>query len=189
VNIGIGKFLRDGMTQAGIESAFRRVTAAISAGFLREHKEDGTHSDVSLTTLTVEDGGAVIAMGDLPLASGGTTERWGINAAGDFTFGPSAHIADSSGTPVIGSGWGTSPSVAGTDYAFIIDVGSAPPSIGAGNVTFGHTFASPPVCVVSPAGTHTGEVWSVTTTTSTATFAASTTPSAGATIHVICRGY
>jgi hypothetical protein len=53
VNIGIGKFLRDGLTQAGIESAFRRVTAAISAGFSREHREDGTHTDVTATTLTV----------------------------------------------------------------------------------------------------------------------------------------
>jgi hypothetical protein len=53
VNIGIGKFLRDGPTQASIEGAFRRVTAAVSAGFQREHREDGTHTDITADGLTI----------------------------------------------------------------------------------------------------------------------------------------
>jgi hypothetical protein len=53
VRIGIGKFLRDGPTQASIEGAFRRVTAAVSAGFQREHKEDGTHTEITADGLTI----------------------------------------------------------------------------------------------------------------------------------------
>jgi hypothetical protein len=75
VKIGIGKFLRDGLTLAGIESAFRRVTAAITAGFQIEHKEDGTHKAITASAITItEDTGTDEGTGD-------------VTADGDGTFG------------------------------------------------------------------------------------------------------
>lgn len=53
MNLGIGRFLRDGFTQEGVERAFRRVVAGVTAGFLIEHKEDGTHSAVTADSLTL----------------------------------------------------------------------------------------------------------------------------------------
>jgi hypothetical protein len=53
VKIGMGTFLKNGVTKESIESGFRRVTAAISAGFAREHRDDGTHTDVTTTSVTV----------------------------------------------------------------------------------------------------------------------------------------
>ena len=53
MNIGIGTFLKNGVTKESIESALRRIVAAIMAGFQVEHREDGTHSDVTCDTLTV----------------------------------------------------------------------------------------------------------------------------------------
>jgi len=73
------------------------------------------------------------------------TLAWGINSAGDSTFGASSHIADSSGTPTIGSGFGTSPTITGADYAFAVTVGST--SGATGTVNFAHTFNAAPVCV------------------------------------------
>ena len=55
MKIGIGRFLKDGLTREGIESAFRRVTAAVTAGFAREHNDDGTHKAVTVEGLTVAD--------------------------------------------------------------------------------------------------------------------------------------
>lgn len=54
MKIGIGKFLKDGLTQASIESAFRRVVAGVTAGFLIEHAEDGTHGDVTADSVTAD---------------------------------------------------------------------------------------------------------------------------------------
>lgn len=53
MKIGTGTFLKNGTTKESIESALRRVTAAITAGFQREHREDGTHTDVTATSVTV----------------------------------------------------------------------------------------------------------------------------------------
>lgn len=53
MNIGIGKFIRDGFTLASVEQAFRRLVAAIVGGWEVQHKEDGTHTDVTCDTLTI----------------------------------------------------------------------------------------------------------------------------------------
>jgi len=113
------------------------------------------------------------------------TERWGINSAGDHTFGSSSHIADSSGTPVIASGFGSSGnSIAGNDYAFAVSSGG---SAGVtGTVTFGHTFSSAPVCVAANSAASSAIVVSTTTTQVTLTVGTGTlaTP-----VYVLCRGY
>lgn len=111
--------------------------------------------------------------------------RWGVNAAGDWTYGTSSHIADSSGTPTINSGFGAgSPSIAGTDYAFVVTVGT---SASTGIVAFGHTWTTAPVCVASSYST---AVLSV-TSTSTTTVALSLNGvfSSSDKIFVLCRGY
>jgi hypothetical protein len=53
VNLGIGTFLKNGLTKESIESAMRRTAAAITGGFLIQHKEDGTHTDVTADTVQV----------------------------------------------------------------------------------------------------------------------------------------
>lgn len=53
MNIGIGTFLKNGLTKESIESALRRIVAAIMAGFQVEHREDGTHSAVTADSVTV----------------------------------------------------------------------------------------------------------------------------------------
>lgn len=53
MNIPIGRFLKDGLTIESIESAFRRILAAITAGWGTQHKSDGTHSDISADTIAV----------------------------------------------------------------------------------------------------------------------------------------
>jgi len=84
VNVGIGKFLRDGLTQAGIESAFRRTVAAITAGFQIEHKENGTHRDITANSLTVT-------------ADTATGAEGGITADGDGVFGGDVVALDGTG--------------------------------------------------------------------------------------------
>jgi hypothetical protein len=107
-------------------------------------------------------------------------QRWGVNAAGDWTFGASAHIADSNGTPTIGSGFGTSPSIAGTDYAMLITNGV--PAGSSGVVNFGHTWTTAPVCVgvTAAAASPVGLLISTTTLA---------VESNGSSIYILCRGY
>lgn len=135
--------------------------------------------------------GAVHASGAMRFYTGGSTLRWGINAAGDTTFGASSHIADSSGTPTISSGFGTSPSIAGTDYALIVTVGSSPNTTG--TIAFGHTWSTTPVCSVTSNQSSGAVGYPFVSTISTtqlvingsqaSAFVASTN------IYIICRGY
>ena len=55
MNVGIGTFLKDGLTKESIESALRKLAAAVVGGFQVQHKEDGTHTNVTLTTLEIAD--------------------------------------------------------------------------------------------------------------------------------------
>lgn len=110
------------------------------------------------------------------------TERWGININGDWTFGASVHIADSSGVPTIASGFGSSPSIVGNDYAFAITIGSISSS---GIVNFGHTFTNPPIVVVSANTGITLSITSISTTQVQITYSAVTT----GIIYVLVRGY
>lgn len=118
------------------------------------------------------------------------TERWGINAAGDFTFGASSHIADSNGTPAVTStlGGGAAATLVGTDYAFILTTNAATGIV----VTFGHTFASAPVVVCGPGATSLFGSTPVVTAVSTTTVTISPQTGGGsltATVNVLVRGY
>jgi hypothetical protein len=112
-------------------------------------------------------------------------KRWGINAAGDFTFGASSHIADSSGTPTITSGFGTSPTIAGADYAFVVALGTTPGV--SGTVGFGHTFSTAPVCVLSSDAGSTPFISTISTTQ--IAIVGLSGLAAGTKLWVHCRGY
>ncbi len=129
------------------------------------------------------------ASGVIRFYTGGSTLRWGVNAAGDFTFGTSSYIADSSGTPTISTGFGTSPSIAGTDYAVVVTLGSGGPV--SGTVAFGHTFSHAPACVATAGGPGSAaQILLLTVTTTTVKVdTVSTMGSAGAQVNFICRGY
>lgn len=66
-----------------------------------------------------------------------TSQKWGINAAGDFTIGSGSSISDSVGTPAVSS-CGASPSIAGKDYAFHVNTGSTATT--SCTVTLGHSL-------------------------------------------------
>lgn len=107
-------------------------------------------------------------------------DRWGINFAGDLTFGASADLALSAGTPTKTSGFGTGATVSGSDYVFTFTQGSTA-NVG-GLVTFGHTFANAPWCLATdPTLVNTG----ITTTTTVQISYASTS---GNTYQVHCVG-
>jgi hypothetical protein len=129
--------------------------------------------------------GATNGSGAIRFYTGGTTLRWGINAAGDHTFGASSHISDSSGTPVIASGFGSGANtIAGADYAFIVNSGGAAGVTG--TVTFGHTWTTAPVCVASNSAASSAIVVGTTTTTVTLTVGTGTLASP---VYVLCRSY
>jgi hypothetical protein len=115
-----------------------------------------------------------------------TSTKWGINPAGDWTFGASNHIADSSGTPgnvaSAGTGCPCATTIAGTDYALTLTQ-----SLGNGSsntVTFGHTFSTTPVCVTSSTDGLTHPIGSLSTTGFTLT-----NGNLSNIVSVICRGY
>jgi hypothetical protein len=131
---------------------------------------------------------AANAAGVIRLWTGATPSlRWGVNAAGDWTFGPSAKIADSNGTPACGANCS---GIDGTDYAFrFTEAGTAV-------VDFGHTFSTAPVCHATSENVSIGggvhfKLYTVITSTTQATVYGNTDlagGSAGA-VSVLCRGY
>jgi hypothetical protein len=106
--------------------------------------------------------------------------RWGINSAGDFTVGASAHIALSNGTPSIASGFGTGASVVGSDYAFFVLTGSSAST--SGTVNLGHTFSNAPACTANPSATDMGTI-AITTTTTQVVFTYTSTTSHTIIVH------
>lgn len=110
--------------------------------------------------------------------------RWGINGAGDWTFGASGHIADSNGTPTISSGFGVSPTIAGTDYGFIVTIGSTANT--GGVVNLGHTFTNAPVCACNAGGVF---ATSIATSTTQVTIAYTSAVLTNVKLYVLCRGY
>jgi hypothetical protein len=120
--------------------------------------------------------------GALRFYTGGATQRWGINASGDLTFGPSSHVAWSNGTPTVTSGGGTGPTVTGTDSLMFVSVGTgANSSI---TIGFGHAFANAPVCV--PVSNSTGRDIFVNTSTTSITWFYGSSASFG--FQAICLG-
>ena len=119
------------------------------------------------------------------------TERWGINNAGDFTFGTASHIADSSGTPTTScTNCTAGSSITGTDYAFTLFYGtSGTPATTIQTVTFGHTWSSPPVCTASTASTTTIQLFPLATTTAVSVTTQGPMSPTVAYVQVLCRGY
>lgn len=142
----------------------------------------GTTSDALLYTDNVL---WLSADGGMNFADVGV-KRWGINAAGDLTVGASSHIFASNGTPVITSGAGTSPSIAGIDSAFQITEGT-PTGGTLITVTFGHTFNSAPSCAVVNAIASAPNNASSSTTQVFLAFTVA--PVAGTFVQVHCFGY
>jgi hypothetical protein len=126
------------------------------------------------------------AAGVIRFYTGASVLRWGINAAGDKTFGASSHIADSAGTPVITSGFGAGPTITGTDYGFVIAIGTGTST--GGLVTFGHAFTNAPICVASTTSTSLDNM-TLLSSTSTLTIGYDSAALAGVGIYVLCRGY
>ena len=119
-----------------------------------------------------------------------STKRFAVNAAGDWLYG--SNIMDSTGTPTIASGGCTTPSIAGTDYAFDIVLGTA---CAGGNtqtlVSFGRTWTTAPICTVTQAGAVLD--MAVGASTSTTQVAVNVNYGSGdkssTTYHILCRSY
>lgn len=125
------------------------------------------------------------AAGDLRFYAGGTAIRWGINDAGDFTFGTSSNISDSGGTPNPNScvGGGSTCTWAGQDYAIKLTTTGAPTTAIA---SFGHPWTTAPICTAS-SSTETGTQISVDTSTTVVSVAlAAGLP---AKVFILCRSY
>lgn len=108
--------------------------------------------------------------------------RFGISVNGDLLKG--SNIMDSVGTPVIAANFGTSPSIAGNDYAFLITLGSGAGNTG-GSITFGRTWTNAPVC----SATSSAPALSLATSTTALTIGYTNGTYTGVVIHVLCRGY
>lgn len=125
------------------------------------------------------------AAGLIRFYTGGTNLRWGVNAAGDWTFGASSHLADSNGTPTYSSGFGGSlASLTGTDYAFLAQSSSSANT--GGVINFGHTWSNGAICVASSDPTN---AVLVNTTASTTQVQISYSSGTNRQFTVLCRGY
>lgn len=115
-------------------------------------------------------------------------------ATGNIKLG--TNVTDAVSTPTINGGFGTSPSIAGTAYAFLITVGTGGTS-GSGQVAFGTTFSNPPICVATFDSTPVNnQILQVSASNAVLDFTSINTStgvgvafSAGEKIAVLCRGY
>lgn len=172
------------------------LNAGTTAGGIYAFSQGYTTSGASIASSVLvfsgSTGGLTLAAADaagvIRLYTGGSNLRWGINSAGDWTFGASSHIALSNGTPSISSGFGTSPSIAGTDYAMVITTGTGGPS--GGVVNFGHTWSTTPICVCNVAENHGGcAVGPVSTTQATLNALNASAVTSGVKWFMLCMGY
>lgn len=145
----------------------------------------------SATNLVGARGGGVnilAANGPLRLYSGSASAvRWGVNTAGDLTFGASLNITESSGTPTcsLGTCTGAGSAIVGTDYAFEVTGATA---AGTGfTMNFGHTWSNKPVCVAQSSAENSVPVG--VTTISTTQVGVGYTNSSATVIRVLCKGY
>jgi hypothetical protein len=170
VNIGVGKFLRDGLTLAGIESAFRRLVAGILGGWSVEHNEDGTHGTITVDGITITDDtttGGTIASNLVPAV----TNTYDIGRASTEPTNPPygwRKLRITSGIEWVGSAtnilgqyiasWtmlfaGSDLTIKSnvTGQSLILDVGSVDISIG-GSATIGPSAVSPAMNVDASLG-------------------------------------
>lgn len=171
---------------------FYRATAGTTVGQLMAFSQGYTTGsyDVQASVGLTADGAGGLSVaatngsGAIRFYSGGTSLRFGINAAGDWLKGTT--IMDSTGTPTINSGFGASPSIAGTDYAFVVTHGTG--ALTSGTVAFGHAFATAPICTASTSTTSVSTAISSPTTT-TVGVNLSGAGGVGDKVYVHCRGY
>ncbi|MCR4374156.1 MAG: hypothetical protein NUW22_04845 [Acidobacteria bacterium] len=143
------------------------------------------------STLTLSGTAANIALGSNYLSGDGGDEGISIDASGNGVISGTwkltgnqllgTNIMDSVGTPSCTTGC---TGIAGKDYAFYIadaDSGDV--------VTFGNTWSTAPVCVVTNVGAGAYAVWAVATTTTTLTLGSIDSSGASTGLMVICRGY
>ncbi len=182
-------------TLDGPGAGFVRVSNGASAGVVQAF--DTTYRTLVLEGSTVDFKSAGAAYGRLH-ASGGwsfidqTDPGTGaVRVAGKLlTTGAlylgGTNITDSVGTPTIGAGFGSSPSIAGNNYAFVIVVGTGSPTTGTVNLS--QALAHPPVCVASSdRATYTVSV-NVSNNTDVV-INTSSAMTASDVIKVLCRGY
>lgn len=129
-------------------------------------------------------GGINIASGSgsgvIRFYTNGSTLRFGINAAGDFTVGTSNNIFVSTGIPTYSTGGG-SIAAGGKDYGFKILHGSGSTS---DVVTFGHTWTNAPFCTISQdTASSSGPTVVATTTTLTINYLGPYGTGAGVAVH------
>ncbi len=108
-----------------------------------------------------------------------------VRLSGNLGIG-GGNLTDSTATPTISSGCGSTPSIAGKDYAFKVTAGTG--TFSQCFITFGLAYANAPICVIADAVGDPLVVVSTSTTilavgTSTGNITASNV------INVLCRGY
>lgn len=169
---GIGGYIQ--LQRNGTQSALIGDRAGLTAS--------GTSADLILFAETSN------AIGFM--TNGSTTQKFGINANGDWLKG--SNIMDSTGTPTVASGFRTGNSISGNDYAFTIQVGTSGGAATSGVVNFGRTWTNTPHCVaqsyfsdVTPA-VMASAVAVATTTQAQISF--TSTSSNFMVITVLCRG-
>jgi hypothetical protein len=172
--VSIGDATDPGATNLRVAGTSALVGAVTSASFIPN-------------SATVPVNGLYLPAANALGLSTASTLRWGVNAAGDWTFGASAHITDAVGAPSIASGFCSSPTIAGRDYAFTVSVGTGCAS-NLGAVTFGTTWTNAPVCVV--ASSNSARLASAdATTTALSLQVAGGNLTDNMRLHVVCRGY
>ena len=132
MKIGIGTFLRDGFTRATVESAFRRLDAAVSAGWETQHNADGTHGNVTfkLGSATGWDAGAGVWMAP-------SSERGLLETGGSYDL----RVGDPAANYLAWDGFNNTLVVTGTITASAGAIGGW--TIGASSLTGGNaTLAS-----------------------------------------------
>lgn len=120
------------------------------------------------------------------------SKRWAYDQNGTLTVGSSGRVTDSQAAPTLssctGCGAGNALTANAKDYAFIVNMGTAPSAGPIAVVTFGTTFSSQPVCTWATDATA-AMTGTVATTTSQFSLVVSGTPAANAKYFVLCRGF
>ncbi len=117
--------------------------------------------------------------------SGAQVARY--DTSGNYVLGSGTNITDSTGTPSINAGCGTSPTIVGKDYAFVITIGTGGTDFSC-SVLFGRTFANVPACV-SDWSLAAGTSRQITVSTTSVLLVANPILPVGGHIYVICRGF
>jgi len=177
-----------GTNTAGL--ALNGGSGAGGGGFVSFQRNSAAQGFVGNASAVVGGGSDILLYGaasNALLFYSNATLRWGINSAGDFTFGASNHLAFSNGTPTCSTNC-SSIVAGGVDYSFRVNANAA---IGFILVTFGHTWSSAPRCTAAHTGVSisTASINSVFTDTTTLrlVFDANTSGT-GDTYEVQCSG-